>query len=113
MLCGGNGGRSAIVNEALLGVPRVNDPVDLGLGFLRRYLATLGAHKRFVSKAYLSDLNHVLANPRLRRFFSSEAPKKKSNYFLIFFFFAGFLFGFNGFLLLVKKSLNLMSNSCF
>ncbi|KAK4606534.1 hypothetical protein RGQ29_000671 [Quercus rubra] len=78
LLCGGNGGRSAIVNEALLGVPRVNDPVDLGLGFLRRYLATLGAHKRFVSKAYLSDLNHVLANPRLRRFFSSEAPKKKN-----------------------------------
>lgn len=82
MLCGGNGGRSAIVNQALVGAPRVSDGVDVvGLGFLKRYLATIGAHKRFVSKANLSDFNYVLANPRLRRFFSSEAPKKKSKFF--------------------------------
>lgn len=79
LLCGGNGGRSAIVNQALVGAPRVSDGVDVvGLGFLKRYLATIGAHKRFVSKANLSDFNYVLANPRLRRFFSSEAPKKKN-----------------------------------
>ena len=52
---------------------------DEKLGFLRGYLASIGDRKEFASKAYyLSDLNYVLANPRLRRFFSSEAPKKKS-----------------------------------
>ena len=47
--------------------------------------------------------------------FSPVKPQRKRvTTFLIFLiFFAGFLFGFNGFLLLVKKSLNLMSNSCF
>ncbi|XP_059429772.1 ATP-dependent zinc metalloprotease FTSH 10, mitochondrial-like [Corylus avellana] len=78
---GGGVGRSVIGNEGLLGLPGVNaylGRVNGGLGILRRYLATVGAHKAFVSKAYLSDLNHVLANPRLRRLFSSEAPKKKN-----------------------------------
>jgi AFG3 family protein len=78
---GGGVGRSVIGNKGLLGVPGVNaylGRVNGGLGILRRYLATVGAHKAFVSKAYLSDLNHVLANPRLRRLFSSEGPKKKS-----------------------------------
>jgi AFG3 family protein len=81
LLYGGGVGRSVIGNEGLLGVPGVNaylGRVDGGLGFLRRYLATIGAHKELVSKACLSDLNRVLANPRLRRLFSSEAPKKKS-----------------------------------
>ncbi|KAE8056270.1 hypothetical protein FH972_013057 [Carpinus fangiana] len=77
---GGGLGRSVIGNEGLLGVPGVNalGRVNGRLGILRRYLATVGAHKAFVSKAYLSDLNYVLANPRLRRLFSSEAPKKKN-----------------------------------
>ncbi|XP_062171411.1 ATP-dependent zinc metalloprotease FTSH 10, mitochondrial-like isoform X1 [Alnus glutinosa] len=81
LLYGGGVGRSVIGNEGLLGVPGVNaylGRVDGGLGFLRRYLATIGAHKELVSKACLSDLNRVLANPRLRRLFSSEAPKKKN-----------------------------------
>ncbi|KAD8983380.1 hypothetical protein FH972_027338 [Carpinus fangiana] len=78
---GGGLGRSVIGNEGLLGVPGVNalGRVNGRLGILRRYLATVGAHKAFVSKAYLSDLNYVLANPRLRRLFSSEAPKKKND----------------------------------
>uniref|UniRef100_A0A7C8YHC8 AAA+ ATPase domain-containing protein n=1 Tax=Opuntia streptacantha TaxID=393608 RepID=A0A7C8YHC8_OPUST len=70
-------GRSALVDEVLFRVPYVNyggNQQDANLGFLRRYLASIGAHR----KEILSDLNYVLANPRLRRFFSSEAPKKKN-----------------------------------
>ncbi|XP_052185985.1 ATP-dependent zinc metalloprotease FTSH 10, mitochondrial-like [Diospyros lotus] len=52
---------------------------DEKLGFLRGYLTSIRSNREFVSKPYyLSDLNHVLANPKLRRFFSSEAPKKKN-----------------------------------
>ncbi|KAJ7947626.1 ATP-dependent zinc metalloprotease FTSH protein [Quillaja saponaria] len=75
------GGRSAALSEALLGVPRLNaynGGIDGGLGFLRGYLASIGTNKGFVSNSYLSDLNYVLANPRLRRLFSSESPKKKN-----------------------------------
>jgi len=69
-----------LVDEVLFRVPYGNhggNQQDANLGFLRRYLASIGAHR----KEILSDLNYVLANPRLRRFFSSEAPKKKSNFF--------------------------------
>ncbi|CAK7331492.1 unnamed protein product [Dovyalis caffra] len=48
-----------------------------GLGLLRGYLTSIGrggTHK----SSYLSDLNFILANPRIRRFFSNEAPKKKN-----------------------------------
>ena len=83
---GGIGGRSP-------SLPHLSGNVDrlIGeLGFLRGYLASIGARKEFTSKAYLSDLNFVLANPRIRRFFSSEAPKKKSKpnitFFLLFIF---------------------------
>ncbi|KAK9280405.1 hypothetical protein L1049_014094 [Liquidambar formosana] len=75
------GGRSVVLGEALLRGPHVNAYLggfDGKLGFLRGYLAAIGVHKEFVSQGYLSDLNYVLANPRLRRFFSSEAPKKKN-----------------------------------
>ncbi|WRX34356.1 Peptidase M41 - like 10 [Theobroma cacao] len=68
---GSSGGRS----------PRLSGNVDglnRELGFLRGYLTSIGAPKEFNSKAYLSDLNFVLANPRISRFFSSEAPKKKN-----------------------------------
>ncbi|XWS53108.1 hypothetical protein CRYUN_Cryun11dG0129500 [Craigia yunnanensis] len=71
---GGTGGRSP-------SLPRLSGNVDrlIGeVGFLRGYLASIGARKEFTSKTYLSDLNFVLANPRIRRFFSSEAPKKKN-----------------------------------
>nr|WML55879.1 FtsH1 [Ipomoea batatas] len=47
------------------------------LGLLRGYLATIRTSKEVVPKQGFSDLNNVFANPRLRRFFSSEAPKKK------------------------------------
>uniref|UniRef100_A0A5B6ZP36 AAA+ ATPase domain-containing protein n=2 Tax=Davidia involucrata TaxID=16924 RepID=A0A5B6ZP36_DAVIN len=81
VLTGGNGGRSAFLDEAFLRAPYLNtylNQFDGKLGSLRGYLASIGASKEFVSKAYLSDLNYVFANPRIRRFFSSEAPKKKN-----------------------------------
>ncbi|XVF68808.1 hypothetical protein PTKIN_Ptkin11bG0030700 [Pterospermum kingtungense] len=71
---GGTGGR-------LPSSPRLSGNVDrlIGeLGFLCGYLASIGAPKEFTSRAYVSDLNFVLANPRIRRFFSSETPKKKN-----------------------------------
>ncbi|KAJ9172372.1 hypothetical protein P3X46_015618 [Hevea brasiliensis] len=79
VLRGGGGGRSAISRVAggAGGVGHV-DRFDGGLGFVRGYLASIGAHKEFVSKSTLSDLNYLLANPRILRFFSSEAPKKKN-----------------------------------
>ncbi|XVF20023.1 hypothetical protein REPUB_Repub11eG0162400 [Reevesia pubescens] len=62
-------------------LPRLSGNVDRLIGesgFLRGYLTSIGARKEFPSKPYLSDLNFVLANPRIHRFFSSEAPKKKN-----------------------------------
>uniref|UniRef100_A0A803LCF5 AAA+ ATPase domain-containing protein n=1 Tax=Chenopodium quinoa TaxID=63459 RepID=A0A803LCF5_CHEQI len=70
-------GRPAILDESVLRIPYVNSSVnrfDPNLGFLRSYLASIGAQ----NKEYLSDIKYMLANPRLCRFFSSEAPKKKN-----------------------------------
>ena len=89
MVSGGNVGRSTFLNEALSRTPHYSTDLgrlDSGLGFLRGYLTSIGAGKGFVSKSYLSDLNFVLANPRIRRFFSSEEPKKKSKKFLPLFY---------------------------
>ncbi|KAL1217169.1 ATP-dependent zinc metalloprotease FTSH 3 [Cardamine amara subsp. amara] len=80
----GNGVRSAIVNEVrqlaspALEAASVNQ-VEGGLGFLRRHFASLASRKGLVN----NDLTGVFANPRLRRFFSDEAPKKKNyeNYY--------------------------------
>ncbi|KAF7152784.1 hypothetical protein RHSIM_Rhsim01G0230600 [Rhododendron simsii] len=77
-----NGARSALANRtglrASTGDTYINQ-LDDKLGFLRGYIASIGANKELAPKShYLSDLNYVLANPRLRRFFSSEAPKKKN-----------------------------------
>lgn len=75
--------RSAILSEGklqpLLGVEAAVTQVDGGLGFLRQQFASLAARKGLIA----SDLSGVLAYPRIRRFFSSEAPKKKNyeNYY--------------------------------
>lgn len=85
VLSGGNVGRSAFLNEALSRAPHYSTDLgqlDGGLGFLRGYLTSIGASRGLVGKSYLSDLNFVLANPRIRRFLSSEAPKKKSKKFI-------------------------------
>ncbi|CAK7342848.1 unnamed protein product [Dovyalis caffra] len=54
-----------------------------GLGIVRGYLSYAGAGKQVVSSTHLSNLNSILANPRVRRLFCSEAPKKRNyeNYF--------------------------------
>ncbi|KAL7201670.1 hypothetical protein ACSBR1_033382 [Camellia fascicularis] len=81
VISGGNGARSALTNGAFIRAPYVDRDIsrfDDKLGFLRGYLTSIGANKGTLSKPYLSDLNYLLANPRLRRFFSSEAPKKKN-----------------------------------
>lgn len=77
------GGRSAIknINEPILAAPRVDSCLgerEGMLGFLRGYFAFVGARTKFIPKESLSDLNFLIANPKLRRFFSSEAPKKKN-----------------------------------
>ncbi|XP_059660776.1 ATP-dependent zinc metalloprotease FTSH 10, mitochondrial-like isoform X2 [Cornus florida] len=74
-------GRSAFLNEAILGAPYVNNYLnrfDGKLESFRGYLASIGANRDFASKSRVSDLNYILANPRIYRFFSSEAPKKKN-----------------------------------
>lgn len=45
---------------------------------MRRYVNSSGVTKQLVSGSRLSHFSSVLANPRVRRFFSSEAPKKKN-----------------------------------
>ena len=51
---------------------------DGGLGLVRGYVTCVGAGKQLVSNSYLSNFSSVLANPRVRRFFSSEPLKKRS-----------------------------------
>ncbi|XP_009611240.1 ATP-dependent zinc metalloprotease FTSH 10, mitochondrial-like [Nicotiana tomentosiformis] len=57
--------------------------VNGGLGFVRSYLTSIGAGKQGVNKAYLSELDSLFANPRLRRFFCSQGSKNKNyeNYY--------------------------------
>ncbi|XP_023913888.2 ATP-dependent zinc metalloprotease FTSH 10, mitochondrial [Quercus suber] len=57
--------------------------VDGGLGLVRGFVTSFGAGKQLVSNSYLSNFSSVIANPRVRRFFSSEAPNKKKyeNYY--------------------------------
>lgn len=76
-MCGG--WRSARLNESEL-LSRVSgvdsllgSRIDGSLGFWRGYVALVGAHK-----AHVSDFEHTVANPKVYRLFSSEAPKKKS-----------------------------------
>jgi len=75
--------RSAVFNQGRLRAPQnleaaVNQ-VDGGLGFLRRHFASFAARKGLEA----GDLSRAFANPRLRRFFSSQTPKKKNyeNYY--------------------------------
>ncbi|GAB4824431.1 ATP-dependent zinc metalloprotease FTSH 10, mitochondrial [Ancistrocladus abbreviatus] len=70
-------GRLMMVDEGILRVSSGGEYVDgvaSKMGFLRNYLSSVNA----VKKVYLSDLNYVLANPKIRRFFSDEAPKRKN-----------------------------------
>lgn len=75
-------GGSGILSEGRrVGAPSGGaNQVDGGLGFLRRRFASLAARKGGVDA---NDLSRVFANPRLRRFFSSQAPKKKKKSMVI------------------------------
>ncbi|XAR60629.1 hypothetical protein NMG60_11034080 [Bertholletia excelsa] len=78
---GAKGGRSACAGGACArasDLDRCINRIDEKLGVFRGYLASVGANRDGLQKVYLSDLNLVLANPRLRRFISNEAPKKKN-----------------------------------
>ncbi|KAG2260648.1 hypothetical protein Bca4012_008654 [Brassica carinata] len=71
---GGGGVRSAILSEGRRVRAPSNQVDGGGLGFLRRRFASLAARKGVVDA---NDVSRVFADPRLRRFFSSQAPKKK------------------------------------
>ncbi|XP_073021861.1 ATP-dependent zinc metalloprotease FTSH 3, mitochondrial-like [Primulina eburnea] len=82
---GVDNGRSLLLNKEILGAQRVcnsnyirNNPCHGKLGFFRGYLATIGAKHGSISGSYLSNSKNFIANSRIRRFFSSEAPKKKN-----------------------------------
>ncbi|KAK4772089.1 hypothetical protein SAY86_013864 [Trapa natans] len=70
--------RSAISNGSTLSRSTADAYLCRKLGFLRDYIAAIGAQNSFVSKSNLSDLNCILANPKFRRFLSNEPPKKKN-----------------------------------
>ncbi|KAJ9185226.1 hypothetical protein P3X46_004884 [Hevea brasiliensis] len=57
--------------------------VDSGLGIIRGYLTSAGGVRQLLSKTNLSNSNSLLANPRARLFFSTQAPKKNKfeNYY--------------------------------
>ncbi|KAH0632289.1 hypothetical protein KY289_035234 [Solanum tuberosum] len=78
----GYGVRSAVLDEVATGGACITR-VDGGLGFVRTYLTLIGGGRKGLSKAYLSELDSVLASPKLRRFFCSEGPKRRNyeNYY--------------------------------
>ncbi|KAH0640903.1 hypothetical protein KY285_037489 [Solanum tuberosum] len=78
----GYGVRSAVLDEVATGGACITR-VDGGLGFVRTYLTLIGGGRKGLSKAYFSELDSVLASPRLRRFFCSEGPKRRNyeNYY--------------------------------
>ncbi|XP_006341014.1 ATP-dependent zinc metalloprotease FTSH 10, mitochondrial [Solanum tuberosum] len=78
----GYGVRSAVLDEVATGGACITR-VDGGIGFVRTYLTLIGGGRKGLSKAYLSELDSVLASPRLRRFFCSEGPKRRNyeNYY--------------------------------
>ncbi|KAL8261759.1 hypothetical protein R6Q59_025808 [Mikania micrantha] len=83
VLSGANGVRSQILTGSSVNQSRFDGNGDGNLGILRRCLGSLAGNKEIngyglSSKVYISDISSVLANPRFRRLFSSEAPKKKN-----------------------------------
>ncbi|KAK6231402.1 hypothetical protein SCA6_001475 [Theobroma cacao] len=78
--------RNLLSNESHVSTPVGNaciSRVNQGLGIVRGYFAPAGTGKHLVSNARLSNLDSILANPRIRRFFSSEGSKKSryENYY--------------------------------
>lgn len=78
MISGTYNGRTTFLQETVpLGNACISG-VDGELGLLRGYLTYNGAGKQLVSNTYLSNFKSFLANPRIRRFFSSRGHEKKS-----------------------------------
>ncbi|KAK4441107.1 ATP-dependent zinc metalloprotease FTSH 8, mitochondrial [Sesamum alatum] len=81
---GASKGRSFTWNKENIGSTNVNsmsgsvNQFDGNQGFVRGYLAAVGGSKGSLPRGYLSDFSYFTANPRIRRFYSSEAPKKKN-----------------------------------
>ncbi|OMO66340.1 Peptidase M41 [Corchorus capsularis] len=75
-----------VLNESRLSTPvgnACNSRVNEGIGLVRGYFALGGIGKQLVSNSRLSNLDSILANPRVRRFFCSDGPKKSKfeNYY--------------------------------
>lgn len=68
--------------------------VDGGLGIIRGYLTSAGGVRQLLSKTNLFNSKSLLAKPRARLFFSSQAPKKRSKWRLIYLFIFKMLFWF-------------------
>ncbi|KAL7136438.1 hypothetical protein ABFS83_10G031000 [Erythranthe nasuta] len=74
---GSYGVRSAILTEFSTG-NAFTKCENGGLGLLRSYLTSIGAGKQVTKSHVLEEFHSVMASPRLRRLFCSQAPKKKS-----------------------------------
>ncbi|PIA54714.1 hypothetical protein AQUCO_00900944v1 [Aquilegia coerulea] len=81
-ILGGFVGRPSLINDTLgRSTTIVNGNLSGeggGISVVRSYLTSIGANKGLVSRGLLSDLNFSRGNPRIHRYFSSEAPKKKN-----------------------------------
>ncbi|KAA8516413.1 hypothetical protein F0562_016706 [Nyssa sinensis] len=76
--------RTSILNEAHCSWTNAGIAhVDGGLGLVRGYLTSIRAGRQIVSNIYLSELNSIFANPKVRRLFCSQVPKKRKfeNYY--------------------------------
>ncbi|KAG8487955.1 hypothetical protein CXB51_018815 [Gossypium anomalum] len=78
--------RKLLRNESNVPSPVTNtciSRINKGLGLVRGYFAPAGVGKQLSTNTPLSNLDSILANPRIRRFFCSEGPKKRNyeNYF--------------------------------
>ncbi|KAJ0088648.1 hypothetical protein Patl1_31848 [Pistacia atlantica] len=87
VVSGNYNARTALSNESILpSTPLGNaciSHVGGGLNLAKGFFTSAGAGKQLVSNTYVSNLNPFFANPRLRRFFSGEAPKERKyeNYY--------------------------------
>nr|GMD40175.1 ATP-dependent zinc metalloprotease FTSH 10, mitochondrial-like [Ipomoea batatas] len=82
LISGGYGVRTKVLDE-LTAQSTCIARVEGGIGLVRSYLTSVGAGKGILNRAYLSDIDSIFTNPRLRRLFCSQAPKKKNyeNYY--------------------------------
>lgn len=82
ILSGYGGGRSLLANPSSISSTPLDRAqlgrVNGGLVILRGYLTALGTGKQIGCNAFASDFSGVLANPMMRRPYSTEGPNKKN-----------------------------------